>query len=195
VATKVVGELNQSNESSDTETEGIQHNGAELGESLKKWENKVMHGQYIRSMERQLIGEEDTFLWQSRGDLKGETESEIIAAQDQALRIKYHATKILQTETHGICGLCKQFYGIVEHIVSACPILAKEQYIKRHDTVGAELHFNTSMEIWVKLDNKHWYDHVQCQNQSKQVTMARLPYNGTSDCEPPELFLTINRTS
>jgi len=101
-----------------------------------------MHGQNIRRMNRQLIGEEDMFLWQSRGDLKGETESEITAAQDQALRTKYHATKILQTETDSKCGLCKQFDDTVEHIISACPILAKEQYIKRHDRVGAELHFN-----------------------------------------------------
>jgi hypothetical protein len=32
-------------------------------------------------MDRQLIGEEDTFLWLSRGDLKRQTESEITAAQ------------------------------------------------------------------------------------------------------------------
>ena len=44
-----------------------------------------MHCQYIRSMDRQLIGEEDTFLCLLRGDLKGETESETTAAQDQAL--------------------------------------------------------------------------------------------------------------
>jgi hypothetical protein len=48
----------------------------------KKWKNKVMHGQYIRNMDRQLIGEEDAFLWLSKGDLKVETESEIVAAQD-----------------------------------------------------------------------------------------------------------------
>jgi hypothetical protein len=67
-----------------------------LGESLKrKWESKVMDGHYIRSTDRQLINEEYTFLWLSRGDLKAETESEIIAAQDQALQTKYHATKIL----------------------------------------------------------------------------------------------------
>jgi len=40
-----------------------------------------------------------TFLWLSRGDLKGETENEIIAAQDQELQTKYHATNLLQTET------------------------------------------------------------------------------------------------
>ena len=28
-------------------------------------------------------------------------------------------------------------------------------------TVCAQLHFNTCKEIGVKLDNKHWYNHVQ----------------------------------
>jgi len=53
-----------------------------------------MHGQYIRSMDRQLISEGNMFLWLSRTDLKGETESEGIATQDQALQKKYQATKI-----------------------------------------------------------------------------------------------------
>ena len=44
-----------------------------------------------------LIGVEDMLLCLLRGDLKGETESEIMAAQDQVLQTKYHATKILQT--------------------------------------------------------------------------------------------------
>ena len=26
--------------------------------------------------------------------------------------------------------------------------------------VRAQLHFNTCKEIWVKLDNEQWYDHV-----------------------------------
>jgi len=57
-----------------------------------------MHGQYIRNIDRQLISEEDTFLWLSKGDLKVETESEIVAAQDQVLQTKYYETKILNTE-------------------------------------------------------------------------------------------------
>jgi hypothetical protein len=50
-------------------------------------------------MDIQLISEEYTFLWPSREYLKGETEGEIIAGQDQALQTEYHATKILRTET------------------------------------------------------------------------------------------------
>jgi len=58
-----------------------------LGDSLKeKWKNEVMHGQYIRNIDRQLISEEDTFLWLSKGDLKSETESEIVADQDRTLQ-------------------------------------------------------------------------------------------------------------
>jgi hypothetical protein len=61
-----------------------------LGEVLKKnWKNKVMHGQYIRNIDRQLISEEDTFLWLTMGDLKAETESEIVATQDQELETNY----------------------------------------------------------------------------------------------------------
>ena len=94
-AAKIAEELSQPNEKSDAKQEGIQHTKARLKDVLKnKWKNKVMHGQYIRNIDRQLISEEDTFLWLSKGDLKAETESEIVAAQDQAIQTKYYATKI-----------------------------------------------------------------------------------------------------
>ena len=48
----------------------------------------------------------------------------------------------------------------MEHIVSACPVLAKERYLKRHDKVCAQLCFNTCKETGVKLENEHWYEHV-----------------------------------
>jgi hypothetical protein len=57
-----------------------------------------MHGQYIRNIDREFISEEDTFLWLSKGDLKAETEGEIVATQDQAIQTKYYVTKILNTE-------------------------------------------------------------------------------------------------
>ena len=94
-----------------------------------------MHGQYIRNIDRQLISEEDTFLWLSKGDLKAENESEIVAAQDQAIQTKYYATKILNIETDSKCRLCQQFDETIDHIISAFPILAKEQYKKTRYSV------------------------------------------------------------
>jgi len=61
-----------------------------------------------------------------KGNLRGETESEI-TAHDQALKTKCHVTKILQTETDRKCRLCQPFDETVEHIKSTCPIVAKEQ--------------------------------------------------------------------
>ena len=49
-------------------------------------------------VDRQPIGEEDAFLWLLAGDVRAESDSEIIAAQDQALQTKYRATKISQTD-------------------------------------------------------------------------------------------------
>jgi len=49
-----------------------------------------------------------------------------VAAQDQALQTKYYATKILSAETNSKCRLCQQFDEIKNHIISACPVLAKE---------------------------------------------------------------------
>jgi hypothetical protein len=97
-------------------------------EKIKK--NKIMHGQYIRSRDRQLISEKYTFVWLSKGDVKAETESEIVAAQDQAIQTKYYSTKILNTETESKCRLCQKFDETIDHIISVWPILAKEQYVK-----------------------------------------------------------------
>jgi hypothetical protein len=120
------------------------------------------------------VNNNNKFLWPSKGDLKAETESEIVAAQDQALNTKYYATKILHTETVSKCTLCQQLDETIDHIISACPILAKEQYVKRNDRVSAQIHFNICKEIGVQLDKKHWCEHVPksaVTTQGRKVTI------------------------
>jgi len=56
--------------------------------------------------------------------------------------------------------VCKKCDETVEHIISACPVLAKEQYTQEHDRVCAQLHFNVCKEIGIKLENRHKYDPV-----------------------------------
>ena len=136
-----------------------------------------MYGQYIRNIDGELISGEYTFLQLSKGDLKAETESEIVAAKDQVLQTKYYATKILNTETDSKCRLCQQLDETIDRIISACPILAKEQYIKRHDRVCAQLHFNICKEREVQLGKKHWYEHVPKSAETSQGGKVTVLWN------------------
>jgi hypothetical protein len=66
----VVEELNQSNENSDKKKGRHTTHKNKIRGVPKMWESKVRHDQCIRSTDRQLISEEDTFLWLSSGDPK-----------------------------------------------------------------------------------------------------------------------------
>ena len=56
-------------------------------------------------------------------------------------------------------------------------ILAKEQYIKRHDRVGAQLHYNIYKENGVQLDTKHWYEHVPKSVETTQGGKVTILWN------------------
>ena len=99
-----------------------------------------------------------------------------MTAQDQALQTKYYTTKILSTETDSKCRLCQQFDETIDHIISACPTLAKEQYTKTHDRVCAQ-HFNIRKERRVQLDKKHWYEHVPKSVETSQGSKVTISWN------------------
>jgi hypothetical protein len=63
-----------------------------------KWEEKRMHGQLPRSLDKKLVNKEQSYRWLKFGDIKKETESTILAAQDQAISTKYSKRKILKEE-------------------------------------------------------------------------------------------------
>jgi len=55
--------------------------------------------------------------------------------------------------------------------------LAKEQYIKGHDRVCAQLHFNICKETGVQMDKKHWYEHVPKSVQTSQGGKVTILWN------------------
>ena len=127
-----------------------------------------MHLEYIRNINRQIIREENTFLRLARRNLKEETESEIIATQDQALQIKYHAKNV--KKKHSKC-----YDETIDYIVSAFLILVKEYWVKRHDRLCAQLRFN----IW--KDVGHWHGNATepaetCHENKVTVLWTRQVY-------------------
>ena len=78
---------------------------------------------------------EQSYRWLKPGDIKGETESTIVVAQDQAIGTNYFKNKTLKEEIESKCWLCKQHEETIDHLTSGCPILAKNDYLMRHDKV------------------------------------------------------------
>jgi hypothetical protein len=94
---------------------------------------------YITHKEdRQLLSQEDKFFWVSRRVLKAETESEIIAAQSEALQNICHSTNTINSEPESKCRLNKKYDETIDH-KSTCPTLAREQYIKHHHRAWVQL--------------------------------------------------------
>ena len=48
-----------------------------------RWEQKPLHGQYLKRFKRREIDETETYKWLKGSGLKSETKGLIIAAQDQ----------------------------------------------------------------------------------------------------------------
>jgi hypothetical protein len=76
-----------------------------------------------------LIGKEQSYQRLKFGDIKGETESTIMAAQDQADSTNYFKKKILKQEIESRCRLCKEYEDTIDHLTLACPTLAENEYV------------------------------------------------------------------
>ena len=99
---------------------------------MARKENVQKISKYLR---RKLVENKQSNRCLKSGYIKGETESTIVAAQDQTIGTKYFKNKILKEEIGSKCRLCKQHEETIDHLTSGCPILAKNEYLMRHDKV------------------------------------------------------------
>jgi hypothetical protein len=118
-------------------------------ETIERWWGKRTHGQFPRSKDEKLVDNEQSYRWLKFGNIKGETESTIVAAQDQAISANYFKTKILKEEVGSNCRLCKQHEETADHLTSGRPILAKNEYLMRHDKVGGHLHYSICKAVGI----------------------------------------------
>ena len=61
-----------------------------------KWQGKRMHGQFPCNLDEKLVDAQQSYRWLKSGDIKGESEITIVAAQDQAISTNYFKNKILK---------------------------------------------------------------------------------------------------
>ena len=66
---------------------------------------------------------------------------------------------ILKEEIESKCPLCRQYEETIDHLTSVCPILAKNEYLMRHDKVCTHLHYSICKALGIETTDK-WYTHV-----------------------------------
>ena len=92
------------------------------GENKRRWHGKRVHVQWSRNLDEKLVNIEQSYRWLKSGDIKVETESTIVATQDQTINTNYFKKKILKEQIESKCQLCKQHEETIDHLTSGCPL-------------------------------------------------------------------------
>ena len=113
----------------------------ELKNRQEQWQSKPLHGQYLQDI-KDKTNNYITWRWLKNGELKKETESFLIAAQDQALRTNAIKAKIDKVTEDSKCRLCKGKDETIDHLISSCSKIAQIYYKERHNKLASMLHWN-----------------------------------------------------
>ena len=104
---------------------GDREDGLEAASVLKKakkekrlqdWEEKSLNGQHLRQTKE--VRSEQSWVWLQNGDLKRETESLIVAAQNQSIRTNLVKAKIDKSQKDMLYRLYKKADESIDHVVS-----------------------------------------------------------------------------
>ena len=88
-----------------------------------KWEEIQLYGRFKRLISN--ISHEKT--WLRKGNLKRETESLLIAAQNNAIRTNHINARIDKTQQNSKCRLCGDRDEMINHIISECSKLVQKK--------------------------------------------------------------------
>ena len=104
------------------------------------------------------ISHQKTWTWLRKGNFMRETESLLIAAQNNSIRTNHIKTRIDKIQQNCKCRLYGDRDETFNHIISECSKLAKKEYKTRHDWVGKVIHWEMCKKFKFDHTNK-WYMH------------------------------------
>ena len=91
-------------------------------------------------------------------NLKKETESLLIAAQNNAIRTNLIKARVDKTQQNSKCRSCGERDETINHIISEYSKLAQKEYKTRHGWVGKMIHWELCKKSKFDHMNK-WYMH------------------------------------
>ena len=123
---------------------------------LEDWEEKVLHGQYLRQTKE--VRSDQCWTWLQNGDLKRQTESFIVAAQNQSVRTNLVKARIDKNQGDSLCRVCIKVDESIDHIVSGVSKLVQKEYKRRHNNLGKIIHWKLARKCNFEAGNI-WYEH------------------------------------
>ena len=124
--------------------------------SKQKLKGKHLYGRFNRLIND--ISNEKTWTWLKKGNFKRETESLLIAAQNNAVRTNHIKARIDKTQQNSKCRLCSDRDETINHIITECSKLALKEYKPRN--YGVDKVIDSKMYKKLKFDHTNkWYMH------------------------------------
>ena len=84
----------------------------------QKWEGKQFHGRFKRLINN--ISDDTTWTWLRKGNFKSETESLLMAAQNNAIRTNHIKARMDKTQQNSKCRQCSDRDETINHIICEC---------------------------------------------------------------------------
>ena len=122
----------------------------------QKWEEKQLYVCFKWLINN--ISLEKTWTWKKKGNFYRETESLLIAVQNNIIRTNHMKVRIDKMQQNSKCRLCGDRDKTINHIMSECSKLAQNEYKTKHDWVGKMIHWEMGKKFKFDHTNK-WYLH------------------------------------
>jgi len=120
---------------------------------------KPLHGKFINWVRSDHINTAQSFRWLG-GSLHGESESTILAIQDQVLCTRIYQAKIMHRPvTTLLCRFCHAREETLQHLLAGCEALASNKYLERHNMVARVVHWHLCATFHIPLGATSWYNH------------------------------------
>ena len=106
------------------------------------------------------VRSDQRWAWLQNGHLEKQTESLIVAAQNQGIITNLVKARIDQSQGDSLCRLCRKVDESKDHIVSGCSKLGQKEYKRRHDNLGKIVHWKLARRCNYEAGDK-WYEMSQ----------------------------------
>ena len=120
----------------------------------QKWEEKQLYGRFKRLINN--ISHKKVWTRLRNGNFKTETESLLIATQNNAIRTNHIKMRIDKTKQNSKYRLCSDKDETINHVISECSKLAQKEYKTTHDWVGRVILWEMCKKFKFDHTNK-WY--------------------------------------